>query len=357
MRWSLYKEAGKWVIRRWYAGKYERMPVSRYKRIREDEPALRELVKRLNAPIDARSRVDFKHAFISPALLDEYLEYLVTQIPTESNARTEFGYLKTYFLNFFIGELNLMSPEEWHAVHETKWARYLLSDKAPASAKAKRDIIIAANRFIKWLNRKRPEDRPVGEFKPISKAKYKAIEAQREIDGEIRDRKIVPEKDFAKIISHPLAASIRSFIFFGYQYGLRRSETLGVSMEDVKRGHLCVERQLERLGVFAPLKGRQTRRVPHWFAKPKDAYLNAEAGKKNLIHPRTLSERWTELMQALGMDYDLHDLRHSFITRAVRLHNIRDVQLAAGHKDIRTTMGYLHDDRDLSDEQYLPEAG
>lgn len=57
-------------------------------------------------------------------------------------------------------------------------------------------------------------------------------------------------------------------------------------------------------------------------------------------------ELWRDLMTALGYTYDFHDLRHSFITRAIREKNSRDVQLAAGHKHLMTTMGYAHDDRD-----------
>ena len=63
-------------------------------------------------------------------------------------------------------------------------------------------------------------------------------------------------------------------------------------------------------------------------------------------------------MRELDYDYDFHDIRHTWITKAIRLPNVepRDVQLAAGHKNIETTMGcYLHDDRIFGDEPYVPD--
>ena len=52
-------------------------------------------------------------------------------------------------------------------------------------------------------------------------------------------------------------------------------------------------------------------------------------------------------MEMLHFDYTFHDLRHTCITKMMRLQVPRDVQLAAGDKNIQTTMQYMHDDRDL----------
>ncbi len=54
--------------------------------------------------------VEIKHAFIDTALLEDYQGYLQIQIPTRANAQNEFYYLKTYFLGFFIAQLNLVNP-------------------------------------------------------------------------------------------------------------------------------------------------------------------------------------------------------------------------------------------------------
>lgn len=364
MRWSLGKEKWKgkevWVIRRWNPekGRPERLPLPKYRRIREDPEALAALVERLNAPIKAREAVAFKHAFINEALLTEYHGYLEAQIPSRKGALNEFGYLKKYFLTFFIGELDLISPDDWHAVHETKWAKFLLSPKAPKSSKTKRDIINAANRFMRWLCRRRPEELTFKEFIPISKAKFREIEARRELDGEIRERQFITDSDWKRIRS-ALTPELTPAALLAYMYGLRRAEAIGCIPGDVRKGYLSVERQLLNITPepsYGPLKGRMTRKVPHWFQTPAEAHGWIGALQATRMHPRTLTDRWNALMDQLGLDYDFHDLRHTFLTKAIRLHNPRDVQLAAGHKHISTTMSYLHDDRTLADEEWLPPA-
>lgn len=57
----------------------------------------------------------------------------------------------------------------------------------------------------------------------------------------------------------------------------------------------------------------------------------------------------------MGFKFTFHDLRRSFIANAARVHHIRDVQLAAGHKELNTTMIYLRDDRELDNETWKPE--
>ncbi len=63
-------------------------------------------------------------------------------------------------------------------------------------------------------------------------------------------------------------------------------------------------------------------------------------------------------MRGLKLDYDIHDIRHSWTTRAVRVKklHIRDVQLAAGHENIETTMGYLQDDRVFEEVPFIPTS-
>jgi integrase len=352
VRWGLYRDRGRWVIRR---GK-ERLPTAKYHRIRHDELLLREYVDRLNAPLRVKEAVKFKHAFISPALLAEYQEWLEAQIPTKRNAQCEYTYLEEYFLNYFIGQLNLSNPLDWFSVHATKWAKFLLSDVAPKSAKTKRAIVQAANRFMGWLHKKRPEEVPPLVFQPLSRAVYKDIEAARQMRGERKERRAISDVHWKEIRRSLSEEPIRPLVLLGYFYGLRRSECLGVRPEDVRQGHLCVERQLGKLGTYFPPKGRGPRKVPHWFARASDAYAWAEDLQKALMHPDTLTDRWNALMVALDLDYDFHDLRHTFITKSVRKHPVADVMYAAGHKDLKTTSRYVHDARPSDDAPFKPAA-
>jgi integrase len=353
MRWKILKDRNTFSVRRWNNGKLERLPSSQYSDIRDNIDDLDKFVKRLNAPYEAKIKVEFSHAFINDSLLADYFNYLSSQIPTQSFAKTEFAYLKNYALTFFISELHLNRVEEWYAVHETKWAKYLLSKKVPKSVKTKRDIVNALNRFVVWLHKKRPTEITLVKFQPISPAKFKEVNALRILNKEVRETKLIAAEDWKKI---HLSASptILPFIMLAYHYGLRRSETLGCVPGIIKNGYLEVNQQLRQLGVYAPLKGRLSRKVPHWFAKPGDAFMWVSNAQTNVMHPSTLTHTWNDLMERLGMDYDFHDLRHSFITHAMRAHPPRDVQLAAGHQNIQTTMKYLHDDRTLDDEEFIP---
>ena len=353
------------VIKRWVyypdgSKKLERLPTSKYRSFRDDEAELQKFVIRLNEQIDPEQRtkavVEIKHAFISPELLDQYKDFLLIQIPNRAKATNEYHYLVTYFLNFFIGKLGLANPLDWHLCHKTRWATYLVSKEAPSSGSTKKAIVAAANRFILWLHERRPGEVPPLKFTPLSKAKYKEIEAKRILNKEARETKMIKDEHWA-IIRTKLPDSIRAFVMISYHYGLRRAESLGLQLEDVREGFLSVERQLESftddIPVYGPPKGREARKVPHWNNTATDVYNWIK--EIQLMHPDTLSARWAELMRKLKLDYTHHDLRHTWVTKALRKQAVaRDVQLAAGHKDLRTTMGYAHDDRTLSDRKFIP---
>jgi integrase len=352
-------------IRRWNDGKLERYPAVKYRQYKNDREQLELLVSRLNYTAEraAKAKHEIRHAFINEKFLAEYEDWLRTQIPREKGVKMEMSYLRRHFLQFFINQLDLKSPQDWYEVHDTKWANYLLSDLAPASSKAKRDVINAGNRFLRRLHFLRKEEVPELEFTPISPAKFAAIEAEREMNGEARESKYILPEDWRVIEKAlPNYPHLEPFVQIGYRYGLRRQELVGLLPEDVRKGHLRVNRQMEKQGEFTYLKGKKQRNVNHWYATPAQAagWLLRIQRDALTVHPRTLSAYFDELIEDLSdrltTTYTLHDLRHTFITRALREHNSRDVQLAAGHKHIGTTMGYAHDDRDSSDEAYLPES-
>lgn len=370
MRWTVRKEIQRdkevLVIKRSFENKVERLPVKQYAQIRDDVEKMTEFVKRLNAPIDARVRVNFQHAFINDALLDEYLEDLKTIIPTASVAQTEFGYVKNYFLHFFITKQGIIDPSKWINL-EVKWGAYLGSEspdgpkgsrlKGVKAETTKRKVVNAANRFMAWLHKRRSNEVPKVQFAPISKAKYRAIKAQRELDGDTEDHVYIPKKDLALILEK-LPDSLEPYVYLMLRYGLRIAEAAGVKTGDVKKQHFFTQRQMVKLGKYKPLKGRKMRKVPHWFCKPADAYRWVTQAEERIQHQRTLSKLWREYVDLLGMAYTFHDLRHTWTTDAMRQfgkEEPRDVQLAAGHVNLATTMRYLHDDRDLGDDEFVPD--
>ncbi len=157
------------LIRRWVSypdgtKKFERYDSTKYKHIRHDEIKLHQFVLRLNhqSPNESHKKdLEIEHAFINLELLERYKRYLLSQIPTQSLALTEFSYLKRYFLDYFINKLKLKNPVDWHR-QQTIWAESLLrketrdtpslwDDKELRSAKLIKSIVNAANRFMRWL--------------------------------------------------------------------------------------------------------------------------------------------------------------------------------------------------------------
>lgn len=355
--WELKRQGNRWYIKQPVLKPDGKMssrtyPSKKLREIRDNEDELRDLVTRLNAELavekKAKLAVEVKHAYIDDKLKQAWLAE--RRLETE-RAPLELTYIETYFLNFFIGELNLPNPIDWHRVHKSDWASFLLSARTPRAPSTKLDIIQCANRFMKWLHAKRPHEVPEMEFRPIGKSKWKALRSAWAISKERHVPKFIPDDEWEEIVKK-LPQSIAPYINLAYYYGLRREETLGVKRGDVKKDYLLVERSLKSLGVYTPTKGREARKVPHWFAKAKDAYAWIEDIFENKLqmHPDTLTEIWGEL----GTGYTIHDLRHTFITRAYRKHPVADVSRTAGHKDIRTTQRYLHDDRSIGDEEYKP---
>jgi integrase len=369
MRYYITRSKGKLIIRGGDGN--ARLPIKKYKAFQHDEEAMAAYVKRLNLPHDLKMKVQIKHAFINDSLLGEYLEFLVGKIPQEDGAKQEHAYLTKYCLAFFINKLGLINPADWYAVSETKWAKFLLGGdtveiggeqvRAPKSAKTIRDIINAMNRFIKWYHRLRPDECPVFIFEPVSRAKFSEIEAKRELNGQTKIRRYIPAEHLTAI-EKALPDDIRGAAMLLIRYGLRRSEPLGCKPGDTKRDYLDLCRQQKRKGIYTPLKGKEKRKVPHWLATPAECYAWIESIVP--MNPRTFAEKWDEALGKVRVNdkklehiYDLHDVRHTFITNMVRkfgAERLRDVQLAVGHKDLRTTMGYLRDDRALGDEEWQP---
>jgi integrase len=362
--WELKRQGNRWYIKQPVLKDDGKMssktyPSKKLREIRDNEDELRALVIRLNAALDVINRtkeaVELKHAFINDAMLDawEKERRLVTE-----RANVERKYIRRYFLNFFIGKLNLPNPVDWYCIHKSEWAAYLLSDEVPQAPVTKLDIVQCANRFMVWLHEKRPLEVPEMEFKPIGKAKWKTLKAAWTLNEDRLIHKYIPDTDWAALVKS-LPQDIAPYIKLAYAYGLRREEVCGLKNGDVKKDNLAVVRSYQGKGKYGPPKGREPRKVPHWFAAPADAYkwveqINKDGGP---IHPDTLGEKFVEYVttvEKVTEEYTLHDLRHTFCTRAYRAYNKTDVRLAAGHKDIRTTQRYLHDDTDLGDEEYKP---
>ncbi len=83
-----------------------------------------------------------------------------------------------------------------------------------------------------------------------------------------------------------------------------------------------------------------------------------KAGLSGKMHPDSLGKKFAAFMAELGLEYEMHDLRRTFITRALDLNNgnATPVMLAVGHTNSAVTMAYLRDNRVLDDEVWSPDA-
>ncbi len=109
--------------------------------------------------------------------------------------------------------------------------------------------------------------------------------------------------------------------------------------------------------IYAPLKNKLFRKTPHWFAEKETTYLLIEDSLNKKIHPDTLGTKFASFMEIMKMDYSLHDLRRTFITKALDLNKVTPmtVMMAVGHGHLDVTMRYIRDNRQLDDEVYVPK--
>lgn len=363
-KWRLVSEKQKgvyrWVLRR---GNY-RLPTSQYPEgNRDDEVKLKEWVRRENHKLDEETRAKkaaaLKHAYINDELLAEFEAWRKRRTRDSARIPTEMLYLREYVLQFFVGQLNLPAPRNWRLeAHQDAWWDFLRKTKALAPATC-RDIIGAANRFIDWL-RERRGTAEIPEFKlsPVSRLVYEAEAEDWRVEHEDSARVSIPDADWEKIRQALRGSPIRAHIMLSYSFGLRRGELVGLKPFDVTDFGLSVSRSLKTVprdeeAKFKSTKGRRSRTVPYWYATQKATQAWVDVAVANRMDPDTLSKHWIKIIEGLlehkdkkariRRGYGLHCLRHTFCTRAANAYPLIKVQRAAGHRDIRTTMKYVHD--------------
>lgn len=351
--------------------KWQSYPSKSYKHLKV-EADLEAFVTRLNGEHEAARKkaeaaYEFKHKFITAELLANWEENVRATMTKEVSANDHIKMVKICFLNFFINQLKLSDPMDWHK-HQLQWGQALMSkdkkhklykDGKPRSKRRIDDIVWASNRFMRFIHKANPGLFPLIEFEPISKPVLADYEARRRLDNrETRIGKFVPDKDWT-VIEKKLSPRVRPFVQLAYYLGLRRAETLGVQLEDVYEDYFHLQRQLEAIPEtgpkYGPPKNDKPRHVPYWFTTPDDIYYLIESLPPRM-HPDTLLDKVGQEMKDLGFDYTMHDFRRTFITRALRKgisHWL--VMEAVGHADVETTKRYVMDEKDEDRKPYVPK--
>lgn len=333
---------------------WERYPKEKYAHMSPQE--LESFLRRLNADQEikareAKERYNFDHSYWNQSKQEAFYKYLVSNANSKAHIQGHFSVFQRYVLYYFITVAKLPHPNHW-IKKEAEWGEWLLKKKL--SANSIKRIKQVANRSTRFLAKHYPGEVNPIILEPVGKKKLNFIKLH---EPNHKRFKFVDEAMYLRIYK---AASdeIKPYIFFGYRFGLRISEVYPVTPKSIFKGYLSIEQQLvsiEPRVVYGPLKNRQVRKVPYWFTTPAEAY--SEAIKIKLMHPHTVSRKFVEMLKELELSFQFHDLRRSFITKAVRVHNIVDVQRAAGHYDIKTTMVYVQDDRKMDDELFIPDGG
>lgn len=387
--WFLTKEQNTYSIRRMISVPNERRRkserLSKYCHSHlKNQNELEDFVFRLNGKNPALERIKnliyLGHPWITEELLEDYrLNFLGLHMPDKKRARTHFLYLNKYVLEFFILKLRLQSPMDWYR-NQNLWGKYLLNrhddllenDKRIfkigkiASGKVILNAVNELNRFISYLNQKMPDKIAPMKFRPITKAALREHEAFRRLNGMVKKIHYIKTEHYQIIIEHLEKKNTpwRFAVYLSYDFGLRRNECLGVLKSDIRKNHLCIERQYmesNQMGeaTYKPLKGRKPRFVPYWFGSPNKVYELLKNAPKPYVHPDTLSYLFKDLMRELRLPaYSFHDLRRTFITNCVKanIHH-EELRLAVGHADLRTTYKYyVMDIRNLESDVWTPEA-
>jgi hypothetical protein len=325
----------------------------------------------------AKEAYEWRHAFITDKIMEDYKTFLKANVDSKTFRDTLYFYARKN-LNWFIEKCREPDPLEWKGL-QTRWSLALFCDLEGLDADKYRmwDEPVApdtiskqmqgTNRLLEWLHDENPKVFPSVRLKAYSKSKMRAYRMRWKTKGV---GKYIPDHHM-QIILENIDPKIRPYVWRQNTFGLRLQEAMACQPADIKNDFLRVHQQLVSVTDGKPqydiLKDREERKVPHWFANKKETYQNFTQVNW-LMHPDTYSHKFSEEMARISeekskvlkgekLDYATHDLRRTFITNSFREGKVPDeIRLAAGHSDIRTTMKYARDHRELSgDATYVPE--
>jgi integrase len=267
----------------------------------------------------------------------EFLKDLENQGVHSHQRRIIENNLEDRFLSFFFkkNELNFSTwPNFNNEIQKS------LIDKNYSYSVIK-NILSSGSRFLKFLHRNKTPN--IFEHYRFSLSPQN----KKLLKSKIRKPNILSPSD-QKTIESLLSEEFRPIYYIGLNYGLRLSEIRGLELDDVRQSCLMIERQKSERGKIKQPKCEKSRQVPHWNISPSLLYnLISQIKSSNLKDPLRSNSflSFIRKLKSEGLishNYRIHDLRHTFISEAVRTHDLLSVRDAAGHSDISMTNKYLH---------------
>ena len=186
---------------------------------------------------------------------------------------------------------------------------------------------------------------PPGRSPCRSVRKYKERQRQRFLIAEEFQRlgQVLDEAEATGSVWPPVIAAIRLLILTG----CRRNEILSLRWDDVDRtaGELRL-RDGKTGGRMVPLTPTAAAVLDAIPRVPDSPWVIA--GKKPGAHLSNVNDQWQRLRARAGLeDVRLHDLRHSWASRALALgESLPMIGRLLGHTQIQTTARYAHLARD-----------
>lgn len=165
---------------------------------------------------------------------------------------------------------------------------------------------------------------------------------------------IPPKEDIQALIDETKNLKHKSFLVLIYGSGLRVSEVASLKIGDIcsKTMRVRVENAKHNTNRYTILSEMALRVLREYFkeyfsniAYTRDDWLFLGQDGKRHISPKTIKNVMIKSRDRLNLDSRIsaHTLRHSFSTHALESGTeLVFIQQMLGHKNIRTTMGYLH---------------
>jgi integrase len=369
-RWTVYREPGRGhylhsIKRGTYdpdTGKkgLQRMPLWAYKELGDDKEVLDKLVTRLNHRRDqeakARQLYKIKSAYIQQADLDQFR--IVSELGnTPEYVDTTMLYLRKYVLDP-LSRLDA-NPQNWNSQSiQAEWANYLTreagSRQKGLSASALKAVVQVANRFMKFMHQRYPNELSLILLEPLNKNFYRNARAEARVNGH---RRYVSFPDFMKVLT-ALDKSVVPYVQFCYYFGLRRNESMGLRghPEKVWKKGLRIDAQSDGsvANHLVPTKGRNERTVPYWYMDKSAAM--AWIDNMRPMSEDTITEKFRKACDSIGFPYKVHDLRHTFATNVVfHITGLADIRQALGHSDLAVTNRYITASAELQQQYEVEE--
>jgi len=305
--------------------------------------------------------------FINGNISEKYKKWLSEYCANKQSNKTTVGHLNKYFIEYYLRLNDIKDFTEWRRnENQREFLQWVIDQgKSLSTINAIRS---SANSFLKFLSEKSNGEIDYRDIRltlpSLTPKKMAQIEQNRKSrmagkDVERAEGQYINQDDF-KIILKNCKNYLKPLIYISYYYGLRASESQAVLRKNYKEGYFLIEEQLENIENNRLLKGVLKRKVLHFKLKrgvKLNTYHYLKDIKNNRVHPSTMSKDFSEHMKELGMNFNFHDLRGTWITNLFLQGEVPVViQMAAGHKNIKVTMGYLRDPlkKVKEDKQFKP---